>query len=508
MVVLMCNFNEAGAIAQEQESFEGFINGIRANAVKGAVLYLRGDGRFDLEPGHKLEEGDFIKSGADGYAELLLQPGNYVRVGANSDFQIVSDRHDRMRLKLNQGTMMLEILSRDVLSSFYRLMEVQEVIRVITPGGVVLINEPGIFRINATKEGRTEVTARKGEATVNGRQVKQKRRAVVLKENVTIVDIDPKVEDSFDVWSRERADTLVQANKSLKRESPWTKKRKESEETSVDVPEEGEQSNNPYVVSARPGAVNFTEPGVEFNRPSEEWQPLTEKSQLEAGDKLRTDAYSFAELTLFPDLHFRLDGSTEVLFAQLSNDSISLKVLRGSAILDVARFDREELPPITIAGPSTSVVIADAGNYRIDATGDAITVRKGKVMDDGRSIGSCRRIAGSIVADCDKKHTDNFDYWSQHRGEGEFFTGRGTVALVTHLTRLRRLRFRNTGFWFQHPGQTYYTFVPFSSEDFRSPYGGNYSTVLAPRRSLLHRPDLGGRSPRGFPGPQVARPEP
>jgi hypothetical protein len=56
---------------------------------------------------------------------------------------------------------------------------------------------------------------------------------------------------------------------------------------------------------------------------------------------------------------------------------------------------------------------------------------------------------------------------------------------------LRHLRFKNTGFWFQAPGQVYYTFVPFKSVIFRSPYGGNYSTALAPE-SFMKRVDMNG----------------
>jgi len=205
---------------------------------------------------------------------------------------------------------------------------------------------------------------------------------------------------------------------------------------------------------------------------------------------LRTARYSFAELTMLPDMNLRVDGASEMLFEKLSNESISLKLLRGAAILDVARFDRKEVPDITLAGAKTSVLIDDHGNYRIDVkpSGDEITVREGRVMFQGRSVGSCRKITGATVSECEKKRNDNFDFWSEHRGEGELFNGRDTVSMVGHLDRLRRVRFRNSGFWFQNPRKTDYTFVPFSSTLFRSPYGGNYSTVLSPRRTPIPRP--------------------
>ena len=250
----------------------------------------------------------------------------------------------------------------------------------------------------------------------------------------------------------------------------------------VEAPEEESNENRGRVISAKPGTVNFVEAGVEFSHAGE-WQPLSEKSLLESGDSVRTAKNSFAELVLFPDMHVRLDGSSEMLFSDLSNDAVSIKLLRGSAILDIARFDRKLLGQITISGPSTSAVLDDQGNYRIDvrSDGEAITVREGKVIFKERSVGACKRIAGDTVVDCEKRRYDNFDFWSEHRGEGQMYNGRVTIAVVNQLTRVRRNRFRNTGFWFQQPGQMSYTFVPFTSLLYKSPYGGSYSTALSPR---------------------------
>ena len=472
--------------AQEQESFEGFMNGIRSNAVAGAVTFQRNDGKFPLEQGLTFEEGDFVRTGSNGYAELLLQPGNYLRVGSDSECQILTDQHDKMRFKLNRGAISIEILARDGVSSYlYTQEQAGDLIRVITPDAELFITRPGIFRINAAG-GRTELVARNGEALINGHRVKDKRRGVAANGSVTIEEVTGRNEDGFDVWARERAEKLIQANKSLKRDSPWAQKAKEGKEMSVEFPDEETRENTGRVISAKPGAVSFVEDGVEFTEPDGEWQALTEKSQLVTGDQLRTNTISFVELVLLPDMHFRLHSSSEVLFKQLSNDTISIKLLRGSAILDVARFDRKQAPQITLEGTSTSAIIDNQGNYRIDVKpGDeAITIREGRVIFKERPVGSCRRISSDTVAECDKKRFDNFDFWSEHRGEGELFNGRVTVAVTTHLMRVRASRFKNTGFWYQQPGQTFYTFVPFTSLMFKSPYGGSYSTVLTERHGF------------------------
>ncbi len=500
VVIVLLSFTTIAA--QEGESVEGFMHGIRANAVKGDAVYQREDAKFPLEPGLKLEKGDFIKTASNSYTELLLQPGNYLRVAADTEIQIINDEHDRMRLKLNRGTVSFEILSRENLNSFFTGgSEVRYLIRVLTPDTGVFVSEPGIFRISATPGGQTELIVRNGSAAIKGQQVKAKRRAVVSKDNVTITEIDSKNEDTFDVWARERADTLVRTNKSLKKSPVWSKKQK-GDEASVYVPEEETAKGSPLIVSAKPGTVNFMEEGVEFGRTPNEWQALTEKTNLQTGDRLRTGANSFAELELFPDMYFRLADSSEALFEQLSNDAVSVKIVSGSAILDVARFDRKKAPQITIAGASTSATIADYGNYRIDV--HAIIVREGKVTFKERSVGACRTIAGEVVATCDKKRTDEFDVWSYYRGEGGYYNG---LSKAAYLAKLRRLRFRNAGFWFQSPGETSYTFVPFTSEMYRSPYGGNYSTALSPRRRLNRANREVFRLPR-IPGPQKLPTEP
>jgi hypothetical protein len=335
--------------------------------------------------------------------------------------------------------------------------------------------------------------------------VKKKRRAVAIAEATEISEIDPKIEDAFDVWGRERADRSVFANRSLKKEAPWAKKRRVGEETEVQLPEEIGQGKPMAVVSAKLGIVNFVEVGVEMSRAANDWQQLTDKSQLEAGDTLRTSQHSYVELSLLPDMYLRLNQDSEILFEQLSNDAISLKLLRGAAILEAPRFNRKQAPQITLASPSTSIVVAEKGNYRIDArhSGGAITVRDGKVVLDEQSVDACHIIAARTVVDCDNRTKDNFDFWSEYRGEGESSIGKSRMVNASYLARLRRGRFKDTGFWFQNPGQTDYIFVPFTSPRFRSPYGGHYSTVLAPRP--MNRADMNRTSDR-FPGPQIPAP--
>jgi hypothetical protein len=474
--------------AQEQEeqieNIPAVLSGLRANAVEGDVVYMRENAKFNVETDLELKQADTLRTGANARVELLLQPGNFLRAGANTECQFADDRYDRLKFLLNKGSLTFELIKNDwedTSDFFESLKQGFELIRVITPDSEVFITQPGIFRIN-TADGRTELVVRRGEALIDGRRVKEKRVAVAGRGSVNVSDADVKAEDPFDAWCRERSEKLIEANHTLKKDAPWAKK-KEGREAMVDIPASDQRGgNNPHVVSARPGAVNFVEAGVEFSSENKPWEELNEKSVLVPGDKLRTGRHSFAELTMFPDLYLRVDGESEVLFEKLSNEAVAFKVLRGSAILDVSRFERKELPEISLGGPSSSAVVAEEGNYRINARGatEEIVVRRGKVLMQDKSIGSCRIISGGNTSECDRKVNDNFDVWSQQRGEGQHFTG---SLMATRLAQLRRRRFKSTGFWYQYAAKGQYTFVPFFSTYFRSPYGGTYSSVLAPRRA-------------------------
>jgi hypothetical protein len=116
-LLLLIALSAGGLGAQVNPGFDGFMTGIRAKAVTGTVTFQRGEARFDLEPGIRLEGGGFIRTSVEGYAELLLQPGNYLRVGGDSECQIFSDQHDKMRLKLNRGTMNIEIPAAGIQSN-------------------------------------------------------------------------------------------------------------------------------------------------------------------------------------------------------------------------------------------------------------------------------------------------------------------------------------------------------------------------------------------------------
>src|SRR5688500_19368597 len=89
-----------------------------------------------MEADLELKQADPLRTGANSRIELLLQPGNLLRAGANTECHFVDDRYDRLKFVLNKGTLSFELLKNDwedTSDFFETLKQGFELIRVITP---------------------------------------------------------------------------------------------------------------------------------------------------------------------------------------------------------------------------------------------------------------------------------------------------------------------------------------------------------------------------------------
>jgi hypothetical protein len=75
------------------------------NFVEGKVSVARKDGKSGLLlKSDTVEIGDKVTTGADGKAEILLNPGSFVRLGANTEFEFQTTELDNLKLKLSAGS--------------------------------------------------------------------------------------------------------------------------------------------------------------------------------------------------------------------------------------------------------------------------------------------------------------------------------------------------------------------------------------------------------------------
>ena len=74
------------------------------NFVEGTVTVIRATGRSGiLLKSDRVEIGDRVTTGADGRAEVLLNPGSFIRLGKNSSFEFGSTDLEDLQIRLDSG---------------------------------------------------------------------------------------------------------------------------------------------------------------------------------------------------------------------------------------------------------------------------------------------------------------------------------------------------------------------------------------------------------------------
>ncbi len=198
----------------------GFVN--RAD---GIVYVLRHDsedgkaGRASL--GTQLRDGDQLLTDANSRAEILLNPGSYLRLNENTEVRALNTSFSATRFELLKGSAIVEIGQIDK----------KEPIELLTPNGPLsLAKETTLIRVDA-KTAATWVAVRQGEVYLGLRTValadqgsaKIKRGKLVrlTASNVKpeLAKVDNDAMDNFDAWSFNRAQTLVAANLSSLRQN-------------------------------------------------------------------------------------------------------------------------------------------------------------------------------------------------------------------------------------------------------------------------------------------------
>ncbi|HLL74207.1 MAG TPA: FecR family protein [Pyrinomonadaceae bacterium] len=192
------------------------------SAKAGGVNHVAGDVTFKragatewkrLTTSDDLKSGDAVRTGADGRAEILLNPGSYLRLGHNTEFVFAETKLDKLRLRLSSGSAVVEATG---------FSDIDVLVTVETPVALVEILRSGLYRFDASRAGATEVFVHSGRASVRGVLVKGGRFVHVTAGAGTPVatKFDKKLQrDALDLWSRERAKELARINDRLQRRS-------------------------------------------------------------------------------------------------------------------------------------------------------------------------------------------------------------------------------------------------------------------------------------------------
>ena len=208
----------AAVFGQTRDTRSPVANRYVISAKAGAVNYVEGDVTFVtasgrgglLIKGDSLEIGDKASTGVDSKAEILLNPGSYLRLGANTQFEFVTTSLDDLQLKVDSGSAILEVFAADDFR-----------VNVIVPNGEFDLVRTGVYRVDVV-DGKGTISVWKGMALVTDSDsgdtiIKSGREASVEGDDVTVEKFDRGEKDALDVWSKNRAKELAKITSSLER---------------------------------------------------------------------------------------------------------------------------------------------------------------------------------------------------------------------------------------------------------------------------------------------------
>jgi hypothetical protein len=179
------------------------------NYVEGTVSVVRAAGTSGrLIKGDSIEIGDRISTGADARAEVLLNPGSYLRLGPSSTFEFVTTSLDDLNLKLDSGSAMFEVFAS---SDF--------AVNVSTPKAKFVLIDSGIYRIDVAANGSGVLSVWKGKAHAGNDTatiIKGGKEATVSGETVSVAKFDRGDKDDLETWSKSRAKELAKVSSNLK----------------------------------------------------------------------------------------------------------------------------------------------------------------------------------------------------------------------------------------------------------------------------------------------------
>ena len=215
MGAIIAVFAVCAASAFAQKAADKYLISAKAggvNEIVGDVTVERSGGRVGrLFKGDEVQVGERVSTGADGKAEVLMNPGSYVRLGANSSFEFESTDLDDVRIKMYSGSAMLEVFGAEDFD-----------VSLAAGGSKFKMLETGIYRVDVAADGSASVSVVKGKVRTSDASVKpvgKGKKAEFAGNQYLVAKFDRDEKDELAVWSQERAKSLSRLSASLKRDT-------------------------------------------------------------------------------------------------------------------------------------------------------------------------------------------------------------------------------------------------------------------------------------------------
>jgi hypothetical protein len=180
------------------------------NYTEGKVAVSRKNGKSGyLIKGDTLEVGDKVSTGADGKAEILLNPGSFVRLAENTEFEFITTSLEDLKIKLTRGSAMFEVFA----ANEFR-------VAVAAPKTDFYLVKSGVYRVDVQNDAVAAIEVWKGNAQVGDGEtaiLKSGQRATVNGSEIAVAKFDRDEKDSLEQWSKDRSKQLAKINASLDR---------------------------------------------------------------------------------------------------------------------------------------------------------------------------------------------------------------------------------------------------------------------------------------------------
>lgn len=247
------------------------------------------------------------------------------------------------------------------------------------------------------------------------------------------------------------------------------------------------QNREKFGISAKAGGVNALVGKVMVTRHGQPAQLLTSTDDLENGDVVTTSSLSNVEVLLNPGSYLRVAENSEFEFQDGSLENLRVKLVKGSAIVEVTGVDDMKLD-IAIAAGQANFTIIRSGVYRINAQANSVelAVRKGRAVygpnpTDVVKGGNEITITNGVVSRAKLiNEKDNFEVWSKERAKflaraNDSFSTRAVNGYLATMSTFDRFSSAHRyGLWTYNARAGCYTFLPFFY-GWASPYGHYYS---------------------------------
>lgn len=181
------------------------------NYVEGKALVQRSTGESGyLVKGDTIKVGDKVSTDSNSRAEILLNPGSFLRLDQNSEFEFFTTSLDDLKLQVNRGSAIIEVFASDDFK-----------VTVTTAKATFYLINTGVYRVDVLNNGIGKIEIHRGKARIGNASadsLKKGRTATVNENDVEISKFDRGNTDVFEDWSKSRAKLIAKANEKLSKD--------------------------------------------------------------------------------------------------------------------------------------------------------------------------------------------------------------------------------------------------------------------------------------------------